>query len=66
MVGRGQTVCPLQGGCPLFRVSIIRGSAELIAIQMLLSSGLLKLAQSFISNSSIEYSTRACIIHIRL
>ena len=22
----GQTVCPLYGGCPLFRVSIIRGS----------------------------------------
>ena len=26
IIGRGQTVCPLSGGCPLFRVSIIRGS----------------------------------------
>ena len=25
-IGRGQTVCPLKGGCPLFGVSIIRGS----------------------------------------
>ena len=28
--GRGQTVCPLQGGCPLFRVSIIGGSTVIL------------------------------------
>ena len=25
-IGWGQAVCPFYGGCPLFRVSIIRGS----------------------------------------
>ena len=28
-IGRGHVVCPLYGGCPLLRVSIIRGSTVL-------------------------------------
>ena len=31
-IGRGRTVCPLQEGCPLFGVSIIRGSTVLLSI----------------------------------
>ena len=30
-ISRGQTVCPLYGGCPLFKVSIIGGSTVYIA-----------------------------------
>ena len=38
-IGRGRTVCPLQEGCPLFRVSIIRGSTVLLSIIKNLKTG---------------------------